>query len=55
MFGNGGRVQQIVADAWSTVGLRTRIFDAPRIPIKRPAERPRVVRTLPKWRRRPAR
>jgi Zn-dependent metalloprotease len=57
MFGNGGRVQQIVADAWSAVGLRTRIFDAPRIPIKRspPVSRAAAVHKLPKWRQRPAR
>src|SRR3954452_654366 len=54
-YGNGGRVQRIVAEAWSSVGLATQIFDAPRIPIKRPAERRAPVRTLPKWRRRPAR
>ncbi len=28
MYGNGGRVQQIVAEAWAQVGLRTRIFHA---------------------------
>ncbi|HEY4642757.1 MAG TPA: M4 family metallopeptidase [Thermoanaerobaculia bacterium] len=57
MFGNGGRVQQIVADAWSAVGLRMRIFDAPRIPIKRspPVSRAAAVHKLPKWRQRPAR
>lgn len=57
MFGNGGRVQQIVAEAWSSVGLRTRVFDAPRIPIKRspPVSRAAAVRNLPKWRQRPAR
>ena len=54
-YGNGGRVQRIVAESWSSVGLATRVFDAPRIPIKRPAERRAPVRTLPKWRRRPAR
>jgi Zn-dependent metalloprotease len=54
-YGNGGRVQRIVAESWSSVGLATQIFDAPRIPIKRPAERRAPVRTLPKWRRRPAR
>lgn len=57
MFGNGSRVQQAVADAWSQVGLRTRMFDAPLVPIKRsaPVSRAAVVRTLPKWRQRPAR
>ena len=54
-YGNGGRVQRIVAESWSSVGLAVRVFDAPRIPIKRPAERRAPVRTLPKWRRRPAR
>jgi Zn-dependent metalloprotease len=57
LYGNGGRVQRAVADAWSSVGLPTRVFDAPRIPIKRPAERQAAapVRMLPKWRQRPAR
>jgi len=54
-YGNGGRVQRAVAESWSSVGLAVRVFDAPRIPIKRPAERRAPVRTLPKWRRRPAR
>ena len=57
VFGNGGRVQQIVADAWAQVGLRARIFDAPRIPIKRspPVSRAAAARSLPKWRQRPTR
>jgi Zn-dependent metalloprotease len=56
LYGNGGPVQRIIADAWSSVGLATRVFDAPRIPIKRPADRiPAARKTLPpKWRRRPA-
>ena len=57
LFGNGGRVQQIVADAWAQVGLRARIFDAPRIPIKRspPVSHAAAARSLPKWRQRPTR
>jgi hypothetical protein len=56
LYGNGGRVQRAVADAWSSVGLAVPLFGAPRIPVKRPAERPAAaVRMLPKWRRRPAR
>ena len=54
-YGNGGRVQRIVAESWSSVGLATKVFDAPRIPIKRPAERQAPLRMLPKWRHRPAR
>ena len=56
MYGNGGRVQQIVADAWAAVGLRARIFDVSRIPIKHPtpARRRTAERALPKWRQRPA-
>jgi len=57
LYGNGGRVQRIVADAWSSVGLATQMFDVTtRIPIKRgPATRAAMVRKQPKWRRRPAR
>jgi Zn-dependent metalloprotease len=57
LYGNGGRVQRIVADAWSSVGLATQMFDVTtRIPIKREAApRAAMVRKLPKWRRRPAR
>ena len=43
-YGNGGRVQKIVADAWLQVGLR------PRVVLPRNAAIPQ-----PKWRDRPAR
>lgn len=54
-YGNGGRVQRVVADAWGSVGLGVRILGAPQKSVPRPAERTRAVRTLPKWRRRPGR
>jgi hypothetical protein len=57
LYGNGGRVQRIVADAWSSVGLAARLFDVTtRITIKREAApRAAMVRKLSKWRRHPAR
>jgi len=56
MYGNGGPVQRIVAEAWARVGLRVRVFDAPRIPIKNPAPFSHAATPhLPKWRQRPAR
>jgi Zn-dependent metalloprotease len=29
LYGNGGRVQRVIAEAWSSVGLETIVFDAP--------------------------
>ena len=57
MYGNGRPVQRIVAEAWSAVGLRTRIFDAPRIPTgrQRHVTNAAVSQPLPKWRTRPGR
>jgi len=54
LYGNGGRVQRIVADAWSSVGLKTPVFNVPRLPHTRPVDRPAAHRPLRKWRRRPA-
>ena len=51
LYGNGGRVQRILADAWSSVGLKTPVFGAPSLPHARPADRPAVHRPLRKWRR----
>jgi Zn-dependent metalloprotease len=56
LFGNGGKVQRIVADAWGAVGLSVPVFGCTsHIPIKRPATRVAAFRTAPKWRQRPAR
>jgi hypothetical protein len=55
LYGNGGRVQRVLADAWSQVGLVVPLFDTPRIPIKRRAVPVVALRELPKWRQRPAR
>ena len=55
LYGNGGRVQRVLADAWSSVGLVVPLFDTPRIPIKRRAAPIAALRELPKWRQRPAR
>jgi Zn-dependent metalloprotease len=55
-YGNGGRVQKIVADAWSRVGLPVPVFDAPRLAIRRDLIPPRNAAVpAPKWRDRPAR
>jgi len=57
LYGNGGRVQNIVADAWSSVGITTPLWAAPRRSSHpRPAERPAAQSAAAtKWRRRPAR
>jgi Zn-dependent metalloprotease len=55
LYGNGGPIQRIVADAWSQVGLVVPLYDTPRIPIKRRAAPIAALRELPKWRQRPAR
>lgn len=54
LHGNGTGVQQIVAKAWSSVGLSTRVFNTTAAWGKAPAERSHSARKLPKWRRRPA-
>jgi hypothetical protein len=59
LYGNGGKVQRIIAEAWSDVGLFVLHVgcDSKHIPIKKPRQRPTAViaaRTLPS-RRRPAR
>ena len=58
LYGNGGRVQRIVADAWGAVGIGVRAVTASRaIPsVPRPATRAVSARkAAAKWRRRPAR
>jgi Zn-dependent metalloprotease len=55
LYGNGGRVQRVLADAWSQVGLVVPLFDTPRIPVKRHSVPIIALRELPKWRQRPAR
>jgi len=58
LYGNGGRVQCIVAEAWSDVGLPVLIDGASEcIRVRKPRHRaaaPAVTRA-PKWRQRPAR
>ncbi|HYI09740.1 MAG TPA: M4 family metallopeptidase [Thermoanaerobaculia bacterium] len=53
LFGNGGRIQRVVAEAWSEVGLKVHPVDctAAHIPIPRPHQRPAVNPASPKWRR----
>ena len=55
LFSNGGRVQRIVADAWSSVGLKTQVFGtAPRVSSHpRPAHRAAAQSAVSKRRRRP--
>jgi len=56
LFINGGRVQTIVADAWSSVGITTPLWAAPRRSSHpRPAERAAAQGAAAKRRRRPAR
>jgi Zn-dependent metalloprotease len=56
LYGNGGRVQRIVADAWDTVGLPVPLLATPRLPIKRHTAPVAAHRTAaPKWRNRPTR
>ena len=57
LFGNGGHVQRVLAEAWSGVGLPVRLFDcgAERIPIRRRSPRTAPAAQLPKWRQRPVR
>ena len=58
LYGNGGKVQRVIAEAWSDVGLFVLHVGcaSPHIPIKRPRQRAAVIaaRTLPK-RSRPTR
>jgi Zn-dependent metalloprotease len=58
LYGNGGKVQRVVAEAWSDVGLFVLHVGcaSPHIPIKKPRQRAAVIaaRTLPS-RRRPTR
>jgi Zn-dependent metalloprotease len=58
LFGNGGKVQRVVAEAWSDVGLFVLHVGcaSQHIPIKKPRQRAAVIaaRTLPS-RRRPTR
>ena len=60
LYGNGGGVQQIVAAAWSDVGLPVPLFDgaSARIRVRKPRLRafaPVAFTPVPKWRQRPAR
>ena len=57
LFGNGGRVQRIVYDAWSAVGLSVPVVGCAtqHTSIPRPRQRAAAVARLPKSRRRPAR
>jgi len=57
LYGNGGPVQRIVADAWGTVGIRVRLLTGARVSVVvPPATRAVSTRTAAaKWRRRPAR
>ena len=52
LHGNGTGVQRTIAEAWSSVGLATRVFNTTRLSIKAPPGRSASVRKLPKWRRR---
>jgi Zn-dependent metalloprotease len=57
LYGNGGEVQRIIAEAWAQVGLGVPIFDctSTHLPVHPPRERrPRPGR-VPKWRQRPTR
>ncbi len=54
-YGNGGGVQRIIAESWSSDGLNVPVYNAPHIPIQRRAARHAALHALPKWRRRPAR
>jgi len=58
LYGNGGRVQRIVADAWGAVGIGVRLLIGARVvpSVPRPATRAvSTRRAAAKWRRRPAR
>jgi Zn-dependent metalloprotease len=57
LYGNGGRVQRIVADAWSSVGLFPSVVGCAsrHIPVPRPRQRAAAVARPPRSRRRPAR
>ncbi len=55
LFSNGGHVQKIVADAWSSVGIRTQVFASSRTSSHpRPIDRPAALSAASKWRQRPA-
>ena len=55
LYGNGGRVQRIVADAWGGVGIGVRLFTGARVQVPRPAARAVLPRTAAAKRRcRPA-
>lgn len=57
LYGNGGRVQNIVADAWSSVGIKTPLYGSSHRHTSRtrPVDRPAALTAAAKWRRRPAR
>jgi Zn-dependent metalloprotease len=57
LYGNGGPVQRIVADAWADVGLPVPLFECAEkhAPARRLRPRAAALVPLPKWRQRPAR
>lgn len=60
LYGNGGRVQRAIAEAWSDVGLPVPLFDeaSGRLGVRKPRHRaaaPAALLPAPKWRQRPAR
>jgi Zn-dependent metalloprotease len=57
LYGNGGRVQRIVYDAWANVGLSAPVVgcSTQHAAVPRPRQRAAAMTRLPKSRRRPAR
>ncbi|HJQ37194.1 MAG TPA: M4 family metallopeptidase [Thermoanaerobaculia bacterium] len=57
LYGNGGAVQRIVAEAWSAVGLTVPLFGCAEqhLPIRRRRSRAAAIGNVPKWRQRPNR
>jgi Zn-dependent metalloprotease len=58
LYGNGGRVQRIVGEAWSGVGLTVPLFECAgdRLPIRRRRQRAAAaIGNVGKWRQRPLR
>ena len=55
MYGNGGRVQKIVADAWDAVGLLVPVIGAPGKLLALPPRNTAEPVAVQRWRSRPAR
>lgn len=57
LYGNGGRVQRIVYDAWASVGLSAPVIGcaAQHTAIPRPRQRAAAIARVPRSRRRPVR